>query len=105
MKYTISALNRSIELDDTLVNEYLKYDDIMECNFVLAVISKIGHLPKKEEISEEELSKLCNEVLLDDLKVMIDFPQIITTLERHLSDMNNATKTGTLLNYKISEDT
>ena len=35
---------------------------------------------------------------------MIDFPQIITTLERHLSDMNNATKTGTLLNYKISED-
>ena len=101
MKYMISQLNREVELDDLLVNEYVKYDDLTEYNFVIVLVSKFGHLPTKEEISDEELSRICNKVLLNSLKMFTDLPEILLTIEKNLTLIESASQEGKLISLKL----
>lgn len=103
MKYAISQLNREVELDDLLVNEYVKYDDLTEYNFVIVLASKFGHLPTEEEISDEELSSICNEVLFGDLKALALLPKALEAITQHHNEFTEAAKTGTLLEFSLSE--
>ena len=103
MKYMISQLNREVELDDLLVNEYVKYDDLTEYNFVIVLASKFGHLPTKEEISDEELSQICNKVLFGELKALTLLPKALEVISQHREELTEAAKTGTLLQFSLSE--
>ena len=70
MKFDVVSLNRIVELDDEIVAEYRRYKPLSEDPFVIVAISEYGHEPTAQEVSDEELSKLCNEVLLSDLKAL-----------------------------------
>ena len=63
MKFDVVDLNRIVELDDEIVAEYCRYKPLSEDPFVIVAISEYGHEPTAQEVSDEELSKLCNEVL------------------------------------------
>lgn len=49
--------------------------------FVLVAISEYGHEPTAQEVSDEELSKLCNEVLLSDLKALALLPNALAAFK------------------------
>ena len=54
MKYFITRLDRTVELDDILVQKYCEYENLREQPFSIVIKSKFGHKPTKEEISDEE---------------------------------------------------
>ena len=101
MQYTITKMNRTVELDDRLVAEYIKYDDILEHEFVMTAIAKVGHLPTKNEISDEELNTLCTEVLVSNLETFANLPQILQTVEHNSSSITNASKSKDLIELSI----
>lgn len=104
MKYMISQMNREVELADELVHEYLKYANLSECEFVMAAISEVGHLPTEGEISDERLSLLCMEVLLNNLQVFQDLPDIFLTLERYADHIKSASDSGVMLEISIDNE-
>ena len=76
MKYYISQINRTVELNDELVKQHAELDVLHEAPFVIAVITEYGHEPDKEEISDEELSKFCNQVLASEIQALRDLPAV-----------------------------
>lgn len=101
MFYHIKRLNRTIELDDNLVKEYTKYDELRDQPFSIAARSKFGHAPSIEEISDKELSILCNEVLLSELKALALLPQAISVIEQNMAEYKNSSNKGTLIEYEL----
>lgn len=103
MQYIINRLNRAVELDDELVQHYLEFGELTEHNFIMALRFKYGHLPTEVEITDEELSSICNEVLLTDLETFIQLPKIIELMMEHQEEFHRAAKEGTLLEFKLEE--
>jgi len=77
MQYTITRLNRTVELDDLLVEEYCKVEKLREQPFSIVIKSQFGHAPTIEEISDEELSHLCNQILISELKALCLLPKAL----------------------------
>ncbi len=99
MKYEIKRLNRTVELNDELVEEYKKYDVLRDAPFSIAVRTRYGHAPAKDEISDKELSEFCNNVLLAELKAFTLLPgalKVVTT-----EDYTQETKDGKLMEYQL----
>ena len=99
MKFEITQLNRTVELDDRLVEEYEKYENLRENSFIIAAIHQYGHKPTAKEISDSELSKLCNAVLFADLKTFALIPKALEFLEKNYEQFTN----GKIQEYKIKE--
>lgn len=104
MKILIEQLNRTVELEDDLVRAYLEYSEIREYNLIIMLVSKYGHLPAEEEISDEELSRLFTEVLTDELKLYMDLPRILKTVMEYREEFIAASKAGTLLEIPIPRE-
>ncbi len=82
MIFTSKRLNnRIIDLNDCLVNEYCKYTELRDNNFFIVIKSKYGRIPSEDEVSREELSRLCNEILLSELKAMALLPKALEKVE------------------------
>ena len=75
MKFELKKLGITVDLDDELYNEYSKYDDVRENNFGICILSK--YWDNYKNISIDELSKLCDEVLLSNLKALALLPKAI----------------------------
>lgn len=101
MKFVITQINREIELDDILATEYLKYDEILEYPFVIALCLKYGDLPATDTISDKDLSDLCNEVLLEELKCFTLLPKALELMQFYRKDIETETKKEIYLNVKI----
>ena len=102
MKYMISQLNREVELDDRLLNEYVKYSDLAEYQFCIAIRTKFGN--NSSNISDEELSLLCNEVLLGELKALTLLPKALEVISKHRADLKESAKNGKLLEFDLKKD-
>lgn len=87
MKYTIGKLNRIAILDDEIVSIYTQYRALRENPFVMRVISKYGYEPTAEELPEEEFSRLCNEVLLDEMELIAFIPEISKVIHKHVTEL------------------
>ena len=94
MKFDVVGLNRIVELDDEIVAEYCRYKPLSEDPFVIVAISEYGHEPTVQEVSDEELSKLCNEVLLSDLKALALLPNALAFVEKNTQDLKEVTDGG-----------
>ena len=104
MKYFITRLDRTVELDDILVQKYCEYENLREQPFSIVIKSKFGHKPTKEEISDEELSKICNEILLSELKALGMLPNALHVLQQHYYDIQNASKNGNCINFSLQKE-
>jgi hypothetical protein len=82
MRYAITGINRTVELSDELANEYRKYDELREQPFRIVIRSRFGHAPSRDEVSDEELSVICNEVLLHELKALALLPKAVTVVKQ-----------------------
>ena len=51
--------------------------------FVIALLSQFGHYPTEKEMSDNSLSIFCNKILLDDLKMSIEFPKVVEWIDRN----------------------
>ena len=79
MIFTMPKIGRTVELNDTIVSDYLKTvvpSIVSESPFILALKQDFGHFPTEDEMSSEELSKYCNNVLLQELRFSDSLPQI-----------------------------
>ena len=101
MRYTITRLSRTVNLDDELVNEYLKYDELREQPFAIVVRTKFGHAPTVEEVDDKDLSDLCNKILLNELTMLGELPKVIEKFEKHYEEIKEASKQGKLLDYRL----
>lgn len=84
MKFELKKLGITVDLDDELYNEYSKYDDVRENNFGICIRCTYGDNYKN--ISNEELSKLCNDVLLSDLKCLALLPKAIYKMGQYTNE-------------------
>ena len=89
MKYYIGEINRAVELDDELVKEYEKYDEIIDSTFTITICSNYGEHPSQEDVSDEELSKICNKILFGELKVMAVLPKFLNYFDSHYEEWTN----------------
>lgn len=101
MEYTITKLNRTVTLNDELVEKYCEYETLREQPFCIVIRSTFGHAPSVEEVSDEELSALCNEILLDELKALALLPQALISILENSAEIHKASKAGKMLEYKL----
>ena len=94
MRYFIKRLNREVNLDDHLVSEYTKYEQLRDQPFSIAVRSEYGHAPTEDEVSNEELSRICNETLLMELKVISIMPKLVECVDKNYDYISQASKDG-----------
>ena len=73
---------RTVNLYDPLVNEYKKMSPIEDCIFELGIINEYDHIPSEEEVSDEELSLVCNETMIYDLKAAMLLPKALEYIEK-----------------------
>lgn len=104
MKYEIKALNRIAILNDELVEIYSQYRQLRDNPFVIRVISKYGYEPSVDELSEDDFSQLCNEVLLDELEFVISMPELSKIIEKYSAELKNATAHKRLVNIVLAEE-
>lgn len=87
MQYKMPRIGRTATLDDRLVSQYELYNGkLREAPFGIAMEFDFGHFPTCDEMSDEDFSEYCNEVLLDELKTCAKIPQLINFLEKGGSD-------------------
>ena len=102
MIFTSDSLNnRLIDLDDVLVEKNCEYDELRDAGFCIVIRSKYGHIPTEEECSREELSEICNEVLLSSLKAMALLPKALEIITESKEELSLAAKEGRLLERKL----
>ena len=101
MKFDVTGLNRIVELNDDIVAEYCKYKPLSEDPFVIVAISEYGHEPTADEVSDEELSKMCNEVLLSDLKALALLPDALSFVEEHEQDLRDVAVDGIPMSFPL----
>lgn len=101
MLYTIKRLNRTVNLDDDLVDKYCQYDILRDQPFSIIVRSKYGHCPTQEELSDEDLSIICNDVLLAELKTLALLPEAMSVIKQNYDTLYKQTQEGKLVEYKI----
>jgi len=99
MKYTLTRLNNlTIDLNDKLVEEYQKYDDITEFSFCIAIKNKYGENYNSTPI--EEINQLCNEVLLTELKAITLLSKTIQTISESVEKNNKTADEVIYLTFK-----
>ena len=79
MIFRMPKIGRTVELDDQITSMYLKTVEpsvMTESPFILAMKVDFGHYPSEAEMSAEELSKYCNNVLLQELEFSAALPKI-----------------------------
>ena len=92
MKYLISKINRTIELDDKLVQEFSKYDELRDSIFTILLRSKYKNGLSESNVSGKELSSVSNEILLTELKAIADLPAALETYINSLTSFKKTTK-------------
>ena len=103
MKYNIPKINRTVELDDALVKEYEKYDELKEHSFVIGILSTYSHKHSKEDVSDEELSELCNKILASDIEAYKYMPAITEIIEGNEDEIDIATEKGICFEMDLGE--
>lgn len=103
MLFELKKINRIVDLNDELVNEYTKYEELHENPFFISIRAEFKHNPTKEEISDEELSNFCNEILLDELKAYALLPKAIQIIEKYYDEMMELSNKGHKFELDISE--
>lgn len=101
MLYNITRLNRTVNLDDRLVQEYTKVDEIREQSFSIVIRSRFGHNPTEEEISDEELSNLCNEILFSEMKALALLPNAISFVCNNYEEYKEKTANNIAFEYQV----
>ena len=100
MKYFISKLNRTVDLDDMLVQEFCKYDTLRDSIFTVLLRTKYHNNLSGSNVSNEELSSACNKILLDELKIIGGLPAIIQTYIDNIETFKNAAITNQCIEEK-----
>jgi hypothetical protein len=72
--------------------------------FSIAVKSKFGHAPSKEEMPDEELSAFCNGVLLQEMEALSLLPRAVKAATRHEKELHRYAQTGQLAEYTLQGD-
>ena len=90
MKFEIRELGRTVELIDEIVKELSKYEELDETLFVIPICSKYGESYSKSDVSDEELSLLCNRVMLEELKSWNTLPKAIAYIEANYEKWTNS---------------
>ena len=103
MEYRIKKAGRTVNLNDELVEEYCKYDELRDAPFMIVIHSEYGMVPTEEEVSMEELSVLCNEVLLGELKALAMLPKAVQVITEHMGEWNEASRTRKYIKIKLKE--
>ncbi len=85
MKFNITQLDITVDLNDEIVAEYEKIEPILETFFVICLLSEYGSKEKIHQISDSELSIICNKILLSDLKTFILLPKALECIENNLN--------------------
>lgn len=101
MKFELKSIKRTVELIDDLVNEYKKLDDLRENQFCIIIISKYGDNPSKEEVSDEELSALCNKILFSSLKALSLLPNALKIVNENEDKLDLYSKLGVETEFSI----
>lgn len=89
-------------MNDALVKKYCEYETLRDQPFSIVVRSKYGHRPTQEEASDEELSRICNEVLLSELKALALLPNAIAVIDNKFEELQKQTKDGKYAEYQVS---
>ena len=100
MLYTIKKINRTVNLDDELVKKCKEYDELRDYTFCIVIRTKYGHAPTREEVSDSELSQLCNEILLSELKALMKLPQAL----RFIDKITVSSKDRNIVEYEIDNN-
>ena len=106
MDYRI--FGRTISIDDKLVEKFLVLNNASEIEetsinnvLTIRIISKFGHNPSVQEISDEKLSLLCNSILLSELEFYNSFPRVIKTIEDNKDNFEKASVNNDLLEIDL----
>lgn len=60
-----------------------------------------GHYPTQDEVSDEDLSELCNQVLLTELKAFALLPKVVSFIDSSGSAICEASKNDQLVEYHL----
>lgn len=105
MEYYIKKINRTVILDDEIVEKFLETGEELTSEFfAYRIFLKYDCYPTKEQVPDEELSAFCNEVLLSELKMYLDFPKICAWLNKNADVFIDAVKTGKLIEMKVTDE-
>lgn len=85
MEYFVEIINRSVELDDELANLFLQVDELNDSLFLIQIYGITSDVSK---LTDEELSKLCNNALLKELQMYAPLPGIMKELP-HIKEKQN----------------
>ncbi len=102
MIYKIEELNRNVELDDEIAREYQKYKRLRDGLFMIALFFQYDKIP--ENISDEELSSVCNKAILKDMEVMTDNAKIVDFLQKNKDKMELLNHNEECVELTIKED-
>lgn len=83
MKYIIKRINRCVDLNDELVNEYIKYSRLKDSSFMIVLRSKYGSSISDTFPTNNELSFICNKCLLNELKAIHMLPKALEYIEKN----------------------
>lgn len=101
MLYTIGRINRTVNLNDDLVSKYLEYDELHEQPFSIVIRTRFGHAPSETEISDDDLSALCNDVLLSELKALALLPKAISFIDNNYINYKEQSENGELIEKQL----
>ena len=101
MKYHIERLNRTVELYDRIVEEYTKYEKLRDQPFSIIVRNQFGHAPSQEEISDNDLSELCNEILLTELKAIAALPVTAQFIRQHENEYKESSDNNIIREFTV----
>ena len=101
MLYTIKRINRTVELNDDLVKKYLEYDELRDQPFSIIIRTQFGHAPTEAEISDKDLSILCNDILLSELKALALLPKAVSVVENNYKELKDSTELGEMKEYPL----
>lgn len=83
MKFNLLKIGRTVDIDDNIAKEYQKFKDIRENLFLLNIYSEFGKYPNETEVTDSDLSLLCNKTLVEDLENMAIHGTAIKFLEEN----------------------
>lgn len=103
MLYTIQKINRTVELNNDLVDKYTQFKNIRDNLFVIAIAlhykESFADSPNVPDIPDEELSAFCNKTLVDDLETMRDNALVVQYIRENREKLLAA---GTNANMEVS---
>ncbi len=88
MKYTMKN-GRTVVLYNELVDLYKNLSPLADCTFEMNIISKYGRIPSEDEVSNYELSILCNETLVEELQTAMLIPKALNFSEKYMDKINS----------------